>query len=395
MSLLSDYEQRTVWKYAPIGGTFHTAEGLARKVRPDGSYAPFSGTTVVFRLGKRELRILQLMQQLLEQALEGADMLASPLPVSALHMTLHDLISPENCASDSENSVQYNREMHTSLKQAAEISARISKDFAGRKIVMVADRIVNMVSKSLILMLRPGTEEDFTLLLDMYKRFDSVAALPYPLTPHITLAYYKPGILDGEVLNKAVKCAQIHPENAPVFTFYPEALTAQAFRDMCNYLDIPKHICLCCDGGLNRSMMAANILNYRAKARNLPVKGTARAAYPNTQGQFVSQQVWETLEKHGIQSDRSQCAARYLKDCEGPAFTEFAGISAGALDRFAWLGVPEQRFAGASHIFYGVQDPQYGEISYEQAFDELEHRVERYLDAYDAECRLYLQAEKR
>ena len=53
---------------------------------------------------------------------------------------------------------------------------------------MVADRIVNMVSKSLVLMLRPGTEEDFELLLEMYRRFDSVAALPYPLTPHITLA---------------------------------------------------------------------------------------------------------------------------------------------------------------------------------------------------------------
>lgn len=395
MSLLSDYEQRTAWKYAPIGGNFHTAEGLARKVRPDGSYAPFSGTTVAFRLGKQELRVIQLMQQLLEHALEGADMLASPLPASTLHMTLHDLISPENCASDPENRVQYDREREESLKQAADIAAQISRDFAGRKIVMVADRIVNMVSKSLVLMLRPRTEEDFEWLLEMYRRFDSVAVLPYPLTPHITLAYFKPGMLDGAALGRAVEFAQISPEAEPViFTFPPEALTAQAFRDMRNYMDVPKRICLCCDGGLNRSVMAANILNHRAEARGLAVRGAARAAYPNTQGQFVSQQVWETLEKHGIQPDRSQFAARYLEDCEGAHFTEFAGITAGALDRFAWIGVPEQRFAGASRLFHGVRDPEYGEISYEQAFVELEHRVERYLDAYAAERGLYLRAER-
>lgn len=394
MSLLSDYEQRTAWKYAPISGNFHTAEDLTRKVRLDGSYAPFPGTTVVFRLGKQELGLTQLMQQVLAQALEGTDMLASPLPPSALHMTLHDLISPENCASDPEDRIQYDREMTASLKQAAEIAARISKDFAGRKIAMVADRIVNMVSKSLVLMLRPRTEEDFELLLEMYRRFDSVAALSYPLTPHITLAYYKPGMLDGAALGRAVDFAQICPENAPVFMFDPEALTAQSFRDMRNYTDVPRRICLCCDGGLNRSMMAANILNTRAEARNLPVQATARAAYPNTREQLVPQQVWETLEKHGIQPDRSQCVARYLEDFEASHFTEFAGISAGAMERFAWLGIPKPRFVGASQIFCGARDPQYGEVTYEQMFDELEHRVERYLDAYDDARRLHLQADK-
>lgn len=36
MPLLSDYEQRTAWKYEPICGTFHTHEGLRRKVGLDG-----------------------------------------------------------------------------------------------------------------------------------------------------------------------------------------------------------------------------------------------------------------------------------------------------------------------------------------------------------------------
>lgn len=394
MSLLSDYEQRTAWKYEPIGGIFHTAEGLANKVRPDGSFAPFLGTTVVFRLGKQERRIIQLMQQLLEQALEGTDMLASPLPESSLHMTLHDLISLENCSTDPESRVRYGRELVESLDRSAEIVAQIQKEFAGSRIVMVADRIVNMVSKSLVLLLRPKAEEDFALLFELHRRFDSVVALPYPLTPHVTLAYFKPGMLDGAVLGKAVDFIQIYPENAPVFEFSPEALTAQVFRDMQNYLDVPRRVCLCCDGGLNRSVMAANILNHRARARNLPVGGSARAAYPNTRGQRISPQVWDTLKRHGIQADRSHLSARYLEDGEAAHFTEFAGISAGAMDRFAWLGVPEQRFVGASRIFFGVRDPEYGEISYEQAFDELDQRVVCYLDALEAEHKQYLPTER-
>ena len=389
MSLLSDYEQRTAWKYAPIQGSFHTADTLTNKVMPDGSYAPFPGTTAVFRLTKQGGRLIQFMQQALMQALESTGMLASPLPVTALHMTLHDLISPENCASDPANAVQCEEEMAASLEQAAAIVAQIQKDFAGRKVEMVADRTVNMVSKSLVLMLRPKAEGDYELLLELYRRFDGITTLPYPLTPHITLAYFRPGMLDGAALGRAVDFVQFSPEVAPVFEFDPESLTAQAFCDMQNYLDVPKRLCICCDGGLNRSVMAANILNHMAKKRRLPVKGAARAAYPNTQGRTISSQVWDTLEKHQVQPDKSHLAARYLEQCEAAHFSEFAGITAGAMERFAWLGLPKQRFAVASRFFYGVRDPEYGEITYEHAFAELEEGVTRYLDAFEAECKQY------
>ena len=61
MSLLSDYEARTAWKYEPIRGAFHTAEGLSAKVNPDGGYAPFPGSTAVFRAGSRCVRTVRLM----------------------------------------------------------------------------------------------------------------------------------------------------------------------------------------------------------------------------------------------------------------------------------------------------------------------------------------------
>ena len=237
MSLLSDYEQRTAWKYEPLQGLFHTHAGLANKVNPDGSYAPFSGSTVVFKPDNNCLRFIQQIQSMLYQKLDPSDMLASFLPTSTIHMTLHDLISPEMCTAASEDEYRY--EISDSLNKAVAIVEEIRRDYTGRKITMVPDRIVNMVSKSLVLLLRPQTEQNYELLEELYHRFDRIQNLPYPLLPHITLAYYKPGMLDGTILGEAVDFAQIKPENALVFEFSPNGLTVQRFFDMQNYMDIP------------------------------------------------------------------------------------------------------------------------------------------------------------
>lgn len=391
MSLLSDYEQRTAWKYQPVQGFFHTAEGLVLKVHPDGSYAPFRGTTVAFRLGKKGLLAVRLMQQALNYKLEGTNMLAALLPEEAAHMTLHDLVSCEMCCSAAEDEDAYGREMAESLQRAAGVVERIREEHAGRKIELVSDRIVSLVSKSLVLMLKPRTEADYELLLDLYGRFDEIVRLPYPLTPHITLGYFRPGMINGDTLQEALDFAQIDPAQAPVFEFGVESLTAQMFLDMQSYMDVPKRICFCCDGGLNRSVMAANILDHMAAERGLPVTGAARAAYPGTQGMPVSQHVWDTLEKHGIRPDRTHSSARYLELGEAAHFSEFAGISDGALGRFFALGIPEKRTADASGCFLGVRDPQYGEVSYEQAFAELRERTERWLDAFEREYKRHWQ----
>ena len=381
MSLLSDYERRTCWKYEPIRGAFHTHEGLTRKVAPDGSFRPFPGTTVVFRAGRMCLKGVGLMQRALYALLEGTGMLSSPLPEATTHMTLHDLVSPEACEADPADRERYDSETADSLNRAAAAVEEIRRTYAGQRVVMKADRIVSMMSKSLVLMLKPASEGDMELLLELYGRFDGIRRLAYPLTPHITLAYFRPGPLDGDRLGEAVDRVQIRPENAPEFTFYPEALTAQAFLDMRTYGDVPERLCLCCDGGLNRSVLAANILNRLAEERGLPVRAEARSAFRNTQGRAVPRQVWDVLEKHGIRPDLSYASARYLEDHELSWFTGFAAMTAGAADRIAWLELPGER-TEASGWFFGVRDPEYGEISYEDAFGELYRRAERYLDAF-------------
>ena len=92
-------------------------------------------------------------------------MLADILPASTIHMTLHDLVSLEMCISQSEEA--YRRETADSIKKAACIAEDIRKEHTGKKITMVSDRIVNMVSKSLVLMLKPQTEQDYELLQEM------------------------------------------------------------------------------------------------------------------------------------------------------------------------------------------------------------------------------------
>lgn len=389
MSALSEYEKRTSWKYEPIRGSFRTHAELARKVSPDGSYAPFRGSAAVFRPGKPCCQVVRLMRRILSDQLAASGMLAEPLPDAGVHMTLHDLVSPETRSCESTKA--YDREAAESVFQAAEIIETIRKEFAGRKIAMVSDRIVNMVSKSLVLMLKPQTEQDYELLLEVYRRFDVLQALPYPLTPHITLAYFKPGVIDGDVLGAAVDFAQINPDNAPVFDFFPEGLTAQSFLDMRTSLDIPWRICFCCDGGLNRSVMAANIVTHLASERRLPVTGEARAAFPNTRGRPVGAQVWKTLQNHGIRPDMGHAAASYLEDAEVAHFSSFAGISAGALERISVLNLPNEKSAEATRFFFGVRDPEYGEVTYEQAFGDLYERAVRYLDAFETVFRKHIR----
>ena len=343
---------------------------------PDGNYRSFLGSTVVFRLDRDTFRMVRLIQATLHRHLDETGMLAKPLPVSTLHMTLHDLVSPEQNASGSEGEKQYAREVENSLRQAEIIVRSIQERYTGQEITLIPDRIVNMVSKSLVLLLKPASEKDYSLLLEIYRQFDAVKALPYPLTPHITLAYFRPGMIDGERLGAVIHALQPDPGASPVCNLHPESLTAQSFSDMAHYRDEPIKICFCCDGGMNRSVMCASMLNHLAKEKGWSLRAEARSVFQNTHGQAIPEEVWHTLEKHGIKTDRSFLSARYLDDKDFAAFSQFVMISAGAVDRIALLGVPDDRCRTLSNIFFGIGDPAH-ESSYEQAYADILERMDR------------------
>lgn len=169
-------------------------------------------------------------------------------------------------------------------------------------------------------------------------------------------------------------------------------MTTQRFLDMQTYMDISERICFCCDGGLNRSVMAANILTHMAKERDLPVIGEARAAYPNTQGLPVQNQVWETLERYGIRPEKTHTTAQYLEDDEAPHFTSFAGISDGALERLFRLDLQKEKVEPVSRFFFGIRDPEYGEVTHEQAFMDLYEKAEKYLVTFELGYRKHIKA---
>ena len=373
MSLLEDYEARTQWKYVRPGGRFETHPELGNKVDAGGAFLPFPGSTVVFRLERQTEMYLTMVQAFLHSHLKG--MLAQPLPETAFHMTLHDLVNPETPLQG----VSLSEGIRTSAAAASEQVEAIWREHGRKTIGMVPDRVVNMMSKSLVLMLKPASEADYILLLQLYRQFDSIVSLPYPLTPHITLAYFRPGEIDGDLLASALDSLQVDASNPMPVSLPVAGLTAQCFEDMQRYVDVPTRICFMCDGGMNRSVMAASVLNQMARERGVDLRGEARSAFRNTDGQPIPEVVRETLTRHGVDTVDVPARARRLRDDECVTFSRFAAISEGAISCVAALNVPKARYEPISQYYYGIQDPQL-EVSCETAYDQILRRTIRFLD---------------
>lgn len=55
---------------------------------------------------------------------------------------------------------------------------------------MKTNYIFNMVNTSIVLGLYPADEIEYKKMMKLYQLVDDIKNLPYPLAPHITLAYY-------------------------------------------------------------------------------------------------------------------------------------------------------------------------------------------------------------
>lgn len=150
---------------------------IAHKVDEENRFKLFFGDTIVFDLdAETKEKVTAILDQLYTCVPEC---FCEKLIPSTLHMTLHDLSS---CSI---------------LKYVAEDTfinewkvAEIFKKIQPQKIAMKTTYIFNMVGTSLVLGLCPASEEDYEKLMKLYELFQPVQHLSYPLTPHITLAYY-------------------------------------------------------------------------------------------------------------------------------------------------------------------------------------------------------------
>lgn len=217
INTLDDY----ICSSMPQSGAFATNPNLRKKVDEEGKLLPFVGNTVVFLLEDESKEDLYRMQEMLYQA--APDMLAQPLQRSTFHMTLHDLANSQPEESGLYDYMKYTQE------QAVQILSQWKND---RPLRMKTTWLFNMVNTSIVLGLSPADDETWKQLDDMYMQLESVVPLGYALTPHITMAYFRPGVYTEEQVQRlsgALRKVELE------FTLSMEQLVFQNFTDMNHY----------------------------------------------------------------------------------------------------------------------------------------------------------------
>ena len=178
LNLLEDYISRSL----PEQGEFQTNPNLLKKVDWDGNFLPFYGNTVVFLLDDGVKEDLKMLQGQLYDAAGG--MLSQPLSPNTFHMTLHDLV----------NGAEKTPDLCQRMEEAEQKAKALQAQWANMPpLRMKSTWLFNMVNTSIVLGLAP-TDQETALHLDaMYTALESVVPLGYGLTPHITMAYFRPG----------------------------------------------------------------------------------------------------------------------------------------------------------------------------------------------------------
>lgn len=200
---------------------FVTNPGLEKKVTHEGELKPFIGNTVVFRLRPEVQTALEELQQELYKT--SAHLLAEPLAASTFHVTLHDLANGPDSAET--------RQWMAAVEPEAKRLVGQLKETYTQPMLFRATWLFNMVNTSVVLGLAPmfGCEQQ---LDEMYEAFHELVPLNYALTPHITMAYLKPGSYTEQEL------APLREQLQPVkltFSVRMQDLEFQTFSSMNSY----------------------------------------------------------------------------------------------------------------------------------------------------------------
>ena len=156
---------------------FVPSASVVQKVNEENQFSNFYGDTVVFELDSHTKHQLSEYVKTLYEAVPQC--FCEKLRTDTFHMTLHDLSNApvkEAVAADMQEN-----ESAILLQGKAIVSQTID---------MRTKYVFNMVNTSLVLGLYPVNESEYVKLMNLYTMMDSVKSLPYPFTPHITLAYY-------------------------------------------------------------------------------------------------------------------------------------------------------------------------------------------------------------
>lgn len=166
--------------YCKEDGSFETHPNSIDKVDGQGNLKGFYGNSMIFNIN--DPAFLEMCKKCCTE-INRSIMMAQPLLHHTMHMTLHDLINGSN------QEVIYERQ-----KEVGKLAYAILNDLPDFQLKMKPVRIYSMNQTSIVLGMEAIDEENHQLLMMLYERFQMIHPLSYPLTPHITLGYYRPGI---------------------------------------------------------------------------------------------------------------------------------------------------------------------------------------------------------
>lgn len=187
------FEHRTngfIWTSLPEGYELWVNEGAKKKVNSkNGEYKPFFGNTLVFPLEGKILGFLEDIQGKLEVIRKDpavcvqGQYLADKLEKDTYHITLHDLISGEDEAETAIREKRVQEEALRTIRKLRELN------FPMIKMKTVCLYVMN--GTSVVLGFQAINEEDHEKLMMLYELFQTIVELPYPMTPHVTLSYFR------------------------------------------------------------------------------------------------------------------------------------------------------------------------------------------------------------
>lgn len=228
LETLSAFRERTAGfttDSLPHSGGLQTNDRLRLKVAANGEMEPFIGNTVVFPLPEQVRQEIDLIQRRLYQTCASA--LAQPLEEAAFHITLHDLLSgkPTRELRD-----RMDRVRTSALDRVRQIT---EKDETVR---LHSTALFNMVGTSMVLGFAPMEEESCKRLMSYYALLQEAVCLDYPLTPHVTVAYFRPGDIEAETVEKLRAVVdEVNGQERIELELSVKTVEYQLFSDMNHY----------------------------------------------------------------------------------------------------------------------------------------------------------------
>ena len=204
------------------GEVFRTNAKLRDKVDEEGFFRLFCGETTVFDLPENVCeRLVEIQERLYDTA--GEMFAMERLGKDSMHMTLHSLW---DMGEDSKL-----RDAPYTHGDVRRVLDGIRADFPDR-IMMRAICPLSMVNTSVVMGLFSASEVDSWRLGEISRRMAELYPRPYGLTPHVTLAYYRPGEYPEETWRKLKSVFAVEGFTFPIET---SKLFFRRFFDMGRY----------------------------------------------------------------------------------------------------------------------------------------------------------------